>query len=111
MLQFKKIKFLTRKQDLRLDKGYAFLYLYNTSNDFLNIKNLFNLENIGLKFNKIKIYAADIDYFKLYKMLYNIETVPTIILFYKRKEKKRLTKTLLREDFEKFFNLEKYDVK
>jgi thiol-disulfide isomerase/thioredoxin len=95
--------FATNENEIEEKHENKVLYFYATWMPF-HKKMMIMIEKIENKNKNIHFIAVDVDHFKSSVIRYSVESIPTIILFNKNKQLKRITGLVLTSAFNSFFN-------
>ena len=87
-----------QENEITWKRKFQVLYFYAAWMPF-HQKMMIMLEKVEQKFSNIDFFAIDVDYFKGLQKRFNIQSIPTILLFQDLKEVKRLTQRLSTQDF------------
>lgn len=94
--------FLTEEKELDMHNKYACLYFYASWMPFNN-KMLKMISKMEEKYKEVIFYAIDIDYFKNFCKRFEVDSIPTIIIFNDSKECKRVNGVILTSVIKKIF--------
>lgn len=95
--------FATNEDEVEINHDLKVLYFYAPWMPF-HKKMMIMIEKIESKNKDIKFIGVDVDYFKSSVKRYSVEFIPTVILFNKNKQLKRLNGLVLTSAFVSFFN-------
>lgn len=95
--------FLTDESELSLDKEKIVLYFYSNWMPF-NKKMLLMISKMEEKYNNLICYGIDVDAFKNLCTRFEIDEIPTTIIFFKNKERKRIKGVVMSSAFRSAFN-------
>jgi len=84
------MKFILEESELDINRGICVLYFYAPWLIY-HKKMMAMFDKIMPKYNKIKFFGIDINYFKKYVMIYDVKSIPTVVIFYHGIELKRIT--------------------
>jgi thioredoxin-like negative regulator of GroEL len=93
--------FITEESEIKLDKPLQVMYFYTTWQPF-HKKFLSMIEKIETKYN-LDFSALDVDFFSNQCSRFNIDSVPTVVIFKDGIEIKRITGVVLFSAFKNVF--------
>jgi thiol-disulfide isomerase/thioredoxin len=95
--------YLCQEDQLTWHNKFQVLYFYSAHMPF-HQKMMIMLDKIENKYPDIAFFAIDTDYFQGLIKRFNIVVLPTVIMFNKNKEVKRLGEILPTSEFVSFFD-------
>lgn len=97
------MQYLTEEKELII-KNNCCIYFYATWMPFhKKMASMISKIEENYKEKNIVFYAVDVDFFKNFCQRFNIDSVPTIIIFNENKEVKRINGVVLTSAFKKIF--------
>lgn len=93
---------LVNELDLNINSGLFSLYFYSNWLPY-NKKMLVMIDKIEKKFNSVNFIAIDVDAFNGLCKRYNVDSIPTVIVFKDGKEIKRINGLVMTSAFKSAF--------
>lgn len=97
------MNFITSEEDLKINEGIHAVYFY-TPWLIYHKKMMFMFDKIKEKYKDISYVGIDAHQFKKITSIYEVDCVPTVIIFNKGKEINRLRGVCLTSAFRAFFD-------
>lgn len=94
---------VSKEDELVWKHVFQVLYFYSTSM-VLHQKMLLMLNKIEKKYSAIAFFSIDMDYFKSFNKRFNINSLPTVIIYKNTKEIKRIIGVINTLDFTAIFD-------
>lgn len=95
--------FITKEEELQIKNGICAIYFYASWVPF-HKKMLIMIDKIEQKYQDIKFFAIDVHYFESFRKRFEIDSVPTIVIFKNEQEQKRIIGLILTSAFKSVFN-------
>lgn len=96
------MQFLAQEEDLSINSNFTAIYFYTTWMPF-HQKMMVMISKIEEKYKNLKFFAIDADAFNTTCKRFNVNSVPTVIVFVDGKEKKRVEGLVMTSAFKHAF--------
>ena len=97
------MNFITSENELKLNDGLCAVYFYAPWLVY-HKKMMVMFNKIKDKYKNINYYAVDVSHFKNFSIIYELSSIPTVIVFNNGKEINRITGVCLTSAFRAFFD-------